>query len=378
MGRRWGKTVLGGALILATASRGGRVAWTVPTYKNGRPLWRWMETTVSPLRQSRLCDVSRSERVIQFSGGGFLGIYSMDNEDSIRGDNFDLVVSDEAAMMSETAWTDAIQPTLADRGGDALLISTPRGRNWFWKEWVKGQDGAQSTQQSWTAPSSANPNPRIQLAAELARERMPERTYLQEWLAQFLEDGAGVFRGIDLAATAEMVSPVIPGTYVMGVDWGRSNDFTVLVVMDCWTKKIVEIDRFNQIGWSLQRGRVKALAERWRPTMILAEENSIGSPNIEALQAEGLPVRGFTTTNETKAEIIEHLALLIETNRISYPPIPELLAELQSFEMETLKSGRIRYGAPAGMHDDIVISLALAAWAGARDNEVTFGPGIYG
>lgn len=193
MGRRWGKTVLGGTLSLATAARGGRVAWVVPIYRNGRPIWRWAEAAVAPLRKAGIVAVNRAERTIDFlSSGGFLGIYSADNEDSIRGEAFHLVIIDEAAMVPETAWTDVIQPTLADYHGDAILISTPKGRNWFWREFQRGlADGREIA--SFTAPSSANPNPRIQQAAAKARTRVSDRTYRQEWLAEFVEDGTTSF-----------------------------------------------------------------------------------------------------------------------------------------------------------------------------------------
>jgi len=42
-----------------------------------------------------------------------------------------------------------------------------------------------------------------------------------------------------------------------------------------------------------------------------------------------------------------------------------LVSELQAYTMERLPSGRFRYSAPAGMHDDTVIALALA-WHGAQ------------
>lgn len=83
-----------------------------------------------------------------------------DNCDAMRGEAFDLVV-DEAAKLSEMAWTDAIVPTLADHSGKAVLISTPRGRNWFWRWWMQGQDVTQERVRSFTAPSSANPLPSI-------------------------------------------------------------------------------------------------------------------------------------------------------------------------------------------------------------------------
>ena len=102
------------------------------------------------------------------------------------------------------------------------------------------------------------------------------------------------------------------------------------------------------------------MADRWRVWSIYAEMNSIGGPNVEALQAEGLPVHGFTTTNESKARIVQQLALAFERGEIRIPDDEVLIAELEAFEATRLPSGKWHYGAPSGMHDDTVIALALA------------------
>lgn len=363
MGRRWGKTVLGGTTSIACAARGAKVAWIVPTYKNGRPLWRWAENTVAPLKKAKLASVSRAERVIQFGEGGFLGIYSMDNEDSIRGEAFHLAIIDEAARVPEESWTDAIMPTLADYNGRAILISTPKGKNWFWKEWMRGQVPNEYVK-SWQAPTANNPNPRIQRAAELAKDRVSERTYQQEWLAQFVDEGS-IFRNVQVAATATKQDPVDGHTYVMGCDWGKYNDYTVLTVIDATTHEVVELDRFNQIDYHLQLGRVKVLADRYRPDVIVAEKNAMGDPIIEQLFYEhGLPVQPFVTTNASKAKIIDSLSLAFERSSLRILNHPVLVGELQAYEATRLPGGLLRYSAPEGLHDDCVISLALA-WHGA-------------
>lgn len=374
MGRRWGKSVLGGCIALATAAQGGRVAWIVPAYKNGRPLWRWAAAAVGALRKAQEVRVNRAERVITFErGGGFVALYSMDTPDSIRGEAFNLAVLDEAAMIGEEAWTDAIQPTLADVDGDAILISTPKGRNWFWTEWMRGQDPLQPDYASWTAPSSANPSPQIRRAAHLAKDRVPDAKYRQEWLAEFLEDGGAIFRRVQAAATATTQERAIDGhQYVMAADWGKLNDFTVLSVIDCTTRQLVALDRFNQIDYAVQLGRLQALFARFRPVTIVAESNSMGEPLIEQLRRLDLPVRPFQTTNATKAAVIDGLALAFERGDLAILPDPVLIAELQAYEAERLPSGLIRYGAPAGLHDDCVISLALAWSAAARPTELYF------
>lgn len=356
-GRRWGKSVTGGSAGILAANLGGRVAWVTPTYKNGRPLWRWLEQV---LRGIDNVQVSRSERVVTFPSGGFLAMYSGDSPDSIRSENFHLVILDEAAKLPEEMYTDAIMPTVADTNGDILMLTTPRGKNWFYYEYMRAlANGA-----AWQRPSSDNPNPNIRNAFDLAKERTSQRTFQQEWLAQFADDGGGVFRGIDKVAIGKRQTPY-KSDFVMGIDWARTTDFTVISVIDKATHVMVDCDRFNQVSWSMQRNRVAAMYEKWQPSVIHAEENSIGSPNIEALQNEGLPVRPFTTTAKSKPALIEAYALAIEKQDITLLDDPEIIAEHNAYELKRMPSGAYTYNAPQGMHDDTVIATALA-WHGCN------------
>jgi phage terminase large subunit-like protein len=359
MGRRWGKTVLGGCLALATAAQGGAVAWVVPTYRNGRPLWRWVVQATADLVKAKVVRLNRAERLIEFTNGGFLQIYSMDNPDSIRGEAFHLVILDEAAMIAEEAWTDAIQPTLADHDGDALLISSPKGRNWFWREWVAGQDPTKPEIQSWVAPSSANPSANIQKAARLARERVSERTYRQEWLAEFVEDGGTVFRKVADAATALPEERQSGRTYVGSADWGRTYDPTVFMVGDAEARRMVAMDRFNQTDYPTQLKRFKTMHERYNVAAWLVEYNSMGGPLVELLQAEGYPVIAFHTNSATKPLAVDGLALALEQGQYTILNDEVIIGELQAYEGIKMPSGTMRYSAPPGMHDDTVIGAML-------------------
>lgn len=358
MGRRWGKTVMGGVVIVNVLRQHGRAAWVAPNYKNTRPLWRFLTSAVTPLVNAGIAQVSRSERTVTTSSGGEIVLYSGDNIDSIRGESFDLVVMDEAAKLPEGAWTDAIMPTLADRGGQAILISTPRGRNWFYMEFLAAQaDGKYAA--AWQAPSTSNPMPSIREAAEMARLRVPEMTYRQEWLAEFVDSG-GVFRNVLNVSIGEVEEPKENAHYVFGVDWAFSNDFTVVCVMDALTNAQVYLDRYTGMDYSLQRKRIEALAKRYPPAVIVAESNAMGRPNNEELRRMGLPVRDFVTASASKAEVIETLAGKLERGEIVLLNDPVQIAELQAYEGERLVSGMTRYSAPDGMHDDTVIALALA------------------
>ena len=365
MGRRWGKTVLGGALVGITLQQHGRVAWVAPTYKNTRPMWRWLLQATADDAKAKRLTVSKAEHTITTKRGGFLGMYSGENIDSIRGEHFHLVVLDEAARLPEDAWTDAIMPTLADLDGDAVLISTPKGKNWFFKEWTHGQK-ERADIHSWHAPTSANPMPTIRRAFERVRGLVPERTFRQEWLAEFVEDGS-VFRGVRKAATAELQARAALGHgYIFGLDFGRQDDFTVITVIDTATRSMAAIDRFNQIDYHVQAGRIEAMAQRFRPSAIVAEANSMGIPVIEQLQRMGLPIAPFTTTNASKQIAIDALALAFEQEQLRILPDETLISELEAYTMERLPSGMLRYSAPDNGHDDCVMSLALAWYGAAR------------
>jgi phage terminase large subunit-like protein len=358
-------------LSLGTASQGAHAAWIVPIYKNGRAIWRWVQNTVAPLQSAGLCQVSKTDRVVEFNNGGLFGVYSADNEDGVRGEAFHLVVLDEAARISETAWNDAIMPTLADYNGEAILISTPRGRNWFWNEYQRGLSD-NKYQASWTAPTSANPSKFIKHAAEMARLRIPELTYRQEWMGEFVDMAGSVFRRIQDAATVQPIDAALPGRqYAAGVDVAASVDYTVICVLDVQSRQMVFMDRFNRVDYGALEDRLVAVNERFHLASMTVETNSIGAPVIDALYSRGLPIIPFTTTSATKQTAITGLQSAFEHGEISIINDTVLIGELLSFESKRNASGSFSYSAPDGMHDDCVLALAIAWQSISGENWIT-------
>jgi phage terminase large subunit-like protein len=90
------------------------------------------------------------------------------------------------------------------------------------------------------------------------------------------------------------------------------------------------------------------------------EANSIGRPVIDHMVERGLVVRSFTTTSATKQAIIQNLQSAFEHGNIRILNEPVLVGELLSFESKRSPSGGFSYSAPSGMHDDCVMSLAIA------------------
>jgi hypothetical protein len=354
---------LGKIAILDVALDGGKCWWLAPTYRMAGEVWRDLRRTCRKFENIKVN--VEAMRLDMVDKDGSISIRSAHQPDHLRGAGLDLVVLDEAAYMLPDVWPEVIRPMLLERQGGALFISTPYGRNWFWEIYQLGLDPAQPEWRSFHYTSYDNPLIPKDEIDEL-RRTTPERVFRAEYLAEFIDDEGQVFRGVREAATAPTQTQPIPGRqYAAGIDWGRSSDYTVISILDAETRQLVAIDRFNQVGWELQRGRLQALCERWQPGTIWAEENSIGSVNIEALQTEGLPVRPFKMTATSKKPLIEALALAIERGEIALLPDETLLSELTAYEMQRLPGGGLRFSNPPGLHDDCVISLALA-WHGVR------------
>ena len=357
-GRRWGKTRLGSALCIEEAGRRGRAWWVAPSYKVAAVGWRLVRGLALQVSGATIRD---GDMLATLPGGGTVQVRSADNPDSLRGEGLDFVVVDECAYVAEEAWQEALRPALSDRLGRAMFISTPAGRNWFWRYYQHGLQGGEWA--SWRFPTADNPY--IEPSEiEAARGDLPETVFQQEYLAEFLEGEGVVFRNIAacMGAPLDATPEQHAGHYkVMGVDWGKQTDFTCISVVCHTCHAEVARDRFNQIDYAFQRARLGVLYERWRPELILAESNAMGEPIIEQLQRDDMPVQGFLTTPASKAPLIENLALALERAEIQWQADAVWTGELEAYERTvSAATGRSSYSAPEGMHDDTVIARALA------------------
>jgi len=372
LGRRAGKSKLAQHVLATCALEHRPGGYFCPTYKLLEEFWREVKLVLAEV----ITDKSEQEHRLEILGGGVLECWSMDTGDPARGRRYRRVVIDEAAMVARLSeiWGQAIRPTLTDFQGDAWFMSTPRGLNDFFQLFQRGADVLEPDWAAWQMPTSVNPY--IQPSElEAARHDLTEREYQQEYLAQFLTvEGAGVFRAVQSVAYLEPMPPQPHHAYVIGVDWGRSNDSTVFSIIDASTLQQVALDRFTQLDFEFQTERLHRWADLYQPRVIMAEANALGQPLVERLSTgysrmlgdarRALPIVPWWTTNATKAAVIQRLSLAIENGDVALLDDQVQTGELLAYEVERLPSGVLRYGAPAGQHDDTVMALALA-WAAA-------------
>jgi hypothetical protein len=363
-GRRAGKTTLAASVSVRKMLAGRRVLLGSTTQDQADAFWDKCKEWLYELSHFGVVEKNEQRRIMLFPhNGGRIKVKTASDADTLRGDHADFLVLDECALLAPDAWDKVGAPMLLDNNGDAWFISTPRRRNWFHDLYQKAKSDESGRWQAWHFTSFDNPHLSREALEDITGD-LSDEAYRQEIMAEFLEGEGSVFRNIlaNLTATPN-ADPVAHSGHrmVMGVDWGQKNDSTALSVLCSGCREEVALDRFNKIGWSFQRARLETLARRWGVQHIEAEENSIGSPNIEALQREGLPVFAFTTTGASKPPLIQSLALAFERSECRWLDVPVATAELHAFESKVqANTQRVSYAAPDGLHDDTVIARALA------------------
>ncbi len=359
-GRRFGKTLacVNEVVLHASKCRGSVSWWVAPVYQQTEIAYRMVLNTLPP---DAIAVNHKSTRRIELINGSAIEFKSADRFDNLRGARVDFLVVDEAAMVDQEAWEATLRPTLSDTQGRAMFISTPRGRNWFYELYVRGQDPQYPEYESFSFPTSSSPYIKDEEIAE-ASATLPSDVFRQEDRAEFMENSAGVFRYVRKCVKGSLEEPQSGHQYIIGWDPAKHSDFSVITVVDIERKHVVAFDRFTGIDYTFQLQRLKAVATKYNNALVVMDATGPGDPLLEQVKNLGLSVTGIHFTNTTKQQLIENLALQIEQKKVSFPEISELINELSIYEYELTRAGNVTYAAPSGHHDDSVISLALAVW----------------
>ena len=293
----------------------------------------------------------------------FIDFRSIDTPENLEGFGYDKAFLNEAGIIlkSEYLWNNAIKPMFWDYPNVKVVIGgTPKGKGIFYELSERGKDPTQPNYKTFHFTSFDSPFEHIHQAIKEDMASMPEMVIKQEIYAEFLDDNGTVFRGIDAIATASPLKPLDGHHYVIGIDLAKVQDWTVLAIFDRATNQQVYQDRFNKLEWPYQKSKIIQTAKHYNNALCVIDATGIGDPIADDLSRAGLAIMPVKLTNESKKEIIEKLSIWIEQGIMRILNIPDTIRELKNFTYDVSSTGRFRYEAPVGFHDDIVISLALA------------------
>lgn len=302
-----------------------------------------------------------------FPNGVKIVFLSADNPETLRGYGWDHLVIDEANYLPDYLWQDVIRPSLSDKKGSLMAISSPRSKNTFFHDlFLQGINSDFEHVESFHFPSSSNP---IMTKDEIedARKTLPETTFIREYLAQFTDSGGEVFKSIDSAIyEGASLDCSCKSETVIGIDLAKHLDFTVLIGICTKCRKVKFIDRFNGIDWTLQKKMIKNVYISTGLATCIMDSTGVGDVVYDDLISEGMNITPFRFNNTNKQQLINNLRLSIMEGSIKWRKDLEnaniLRHELECYEVQETRTGLITYNARTGVdiHDDCVIALGLA------------------
>lgn len=301
--RRFGKTVLGvnlnqqGALMCRRSRP--RYAYIGPTYTQGKTIaWDYMQHYARPVPGVAF---NQSELRVDFPNGGQARIYGADNPDALRGIYLDGAVLDEYGLHPAKTFSEVIGPTLVDRGGTALFLGTPNGKNQFYDiaEYAKAEEAKGSKEWFFREYKASQTGLLDADYLASAKAVMTADEYAQEFECSFEASVKGAIYAKEIAAVREAgritrvgYDPALP----VDTDW----DLGVGDATAIWFSQSLRTGEVRLIDYHEASGEgfpyyAKVLAEKgyvygahWAPHDIAVRELGSGKSRLDVAAGFGL------------------------------------------------------------------------------------------
>ena len=325
------------------------VWWVAPVYQQAEIAFRRMKAQVS---DPNFFTSNESKLVLTTPIGSRIEFKSAEKPDNLYGDDVYAAVFDEASRAREDSWY-ALRSTLTATQGKCKLIGNVKGKkNWFYKLGEKAKAGEANMEYfKITAYDAVNEGILNHEEVEQAKKDLPDYIFKELYLAEPADDNSNPF---GYANIEKCIIPTLSGTPVCyGIDLAKYTDWTVVIGLN-EDGNVAHFDRF-QMDWSQTLQKIKSTIGN---TPAFIDSTGVGDPIVEQLQKEHPRIKGFKFTSRSKQQLIEGLVVAVQSQTIRFPN-NVIADEMRNFEFEYTRTG-VRYTAPQGLHDDCVMSLALA------------------
>jgi hypothetical protein len=306
--------------------------------------------------------------------GSVFYIEGADNIDRMRGLKPRGVIIDEYAQIKPELWTEVLFPAINQSGGWVIFIGTFKGKNHFYDlfskyyDWEKQEAIENQDYKTFYLPYWKN-----EFFSEdqirRAKETMPQAQFDQEYGCLPMSGASNVFDSLQDLTTGSLEDKDKHANHLfsMGIDLAKLVDYTAVSIICRNCHSLVFQERW-QSDWTNTLEKIIQLQKYWNKAHVTIDSTGVGDPITELLRKRGITgtqLEDFKFSSQSKDRLITKLGAYFSGKKIKIPPIdqiPNLFTELEQFTYEILPSGKIRYSAPNGKHDDEVYSLALAVW----------------
>lgn len=345
-GRRFGKSWLAMNEIAKAARYPNRNVWYIgPTYRMCKQIIH-DQLKAELLRVNWVQKINETDLTITLRNNTKISLRGAENFDSLRGVSLDYVVFDEFAYIDEKAWTEVIRPTLSNREGAALFITTPYGAaNWAFDLYQRGLD---PNEDQWESFSFTTIDGGYVTAAEIeqARRDLDVRTFNQEYLATFESYANRIFYAFDRKVNVIPYTEPVPRTLYVGLDFNVS-----MMSISVFARNGNTIHAFDEIALmsSNTDEAVIELRNRYPTQRIIAYPDPAGSQkktsasgktDISILRNAGFEVRAPRAHNPVRDGVnAVNSKLCSATGETTFYVDPKCKKIIESLEKHSFKEG---------------------------------------
>ena len=364
-GRRFGKTLLSCWEMFGLAvSKETRIAYIAPTYQQARDIaWNELKRITMPVQAN--VNESRLEVSVKNKQGttSLIVLRGWESIETLRGQSYDLIVLDEVSSYRNfwSNWQEVIRPTLTDRKGEGLFISTPKGFNHFYELYnLEREDVDYKSFHFTTYDNPHIPSEEI----DKARQELTEDRFAQEYLADFRKTEGLVYKEFDRSRHLKEIDTNYTRKFG-GVDFGFRHKAAVITILeDAYGNYFVDDEWVHTEKTDADVAQyVSALG--WQEAYPDPESQS----GIEEMRRRGVHVRDVVKNKDSVKNGIDIVRELFKTNRLFIHPTrcPNLIWGLETYSYADQKPGNPRADEnPLKENDDEVDALRYPLMMKAR------------
>ena len=379
MGRQTGKTyaMMNDAVMRALNNKKHRMFWVSPIQDQANKVMKDVESMFSnhqDLFSEIITRFDRKHNEIYFYNGSFIKFRSSEAGDNLRGATLDFIYIDEAAFIKEAFINEVLLPMVTRTNGRVVMSSTFNGKNWYWDWYQRGLK-----KEDWGQIKSIKKtyldlnDQKVEDTVLGIKKSMTKAQFDQEFLCRPVSSDA-LFSNIEDAVVEKIVERY--DRLYIGMDIGVAQDYTVLTAMT-QDYEVIDIDRFNFKEQGMDsvefKKRIKDFYLKHFEDLAAAyfEVNNNDLLFDEITDDDRMyKLIPFQTTSKSKPEIIRNLIKLFEDNKIKIPNYEVLVKELYDYKSKRNPvTGNLQFSNTEGKHDDCVMSLAIAAYCAAEEQD---------
>jgi len=391
-GNRWGKSFVSAVKILHRAifrirkiefdrCRKYRIVTASITQDQANIIFN---QTVRLARESKILEpliltITRSPfPKMMFSNGAVIEARTTQNRgEYLLGNDYDLFVFDEIAFEPHPEYIveEVIKMRLADREGMLDLVSTPNGKNWFYK---RANEILSCQRKGYFQSGDSRENKFISKdALEERLQNFTDYRIQQNIQGKFVDSGGEILKGeyIDRAIKGDsdsiITEPEISEIrYISGWDLARKKTATVGITVKMENDKIyiVKLERFRLLDWNIIIQKIKNRQIEF-PGMLVIDSTGLGDVITE--QLNDFKPTSVIFTQKTKSELLTNVELLHAQNKIFYKDyiLPDGPGKIWSF-VDELRSAKWDNNNEC----DSLMALALSVWPLYKKNDIFLKP----